>query len=152
MAQSAAANISAAKMVAVTVMAIVKSDMLIATSFCCCLLNRFNGSWFQRSSLSSFSRETGKNVCRAPRSPSLIQKSQLRRLWDEDVATMAESVKDFDRLTFHARGTASPPRCCATARTKTASELGGWDDIGLLMKTYAHAIRDARQTDEIFYT
>jgi len=101
MAQSAAANISAAKMVAVTVMAIVKSDMLIATSFCCCLLNRFNGSWFQRSSLSSFSRETGKNVCRAPRSPSLIQKSQLRRLWDEDVATMAESVKDFDRLTFH---------------------------------------------------
>jgi len=41
MAQSAAANISAAKMVAVTVMAIVKSDMLIAASFCFCLLNGF---------------------------------------------------------------------------------------------------------------
>jgi len=37
-------------------------------------------------------------------------------------------------------------------KDKTASELGGWDDIGLLMKTYAHAIRDARQTNEIFYT
>jgi hypothetical protein len=62
MAQSAAANISAAKMVAVTVMAIVKSDMLIATSFCFCLLNGFTASWFQRSSLSSPLKENGKRA------------------------------------------------------------------------------------------
>ena len=40
---------------------------------------------------------------RVPRTekPFPYSESQLRRLWDEDVATMAESVKDFDRLTFH---------------------------------------------------
>jgi hypothetical protein len=33
---------------------------------------------------------------------------------------------------------------------KTAAWLGGWDDITLFMKTYAHAIKDATLTEGIF--
>jgi integrase len=77
--------------------------------------------------------------------------SSLRRFWDEDIAKTAEAVPGFERLTFH---------CCrhgfATKMLrdhvdpKTAARLGGWDDIGLFMKTYAHAMEDTKITDGIF--
>ena len=35
---------------------------------------------------------------------------------------------------------------------KTASTLGGWADIGLFMKTYAHAMRDHTITEGLFGT
>jgi integrase len=79
--------------------------------------------------------------------------SQLRRFWDEDVARMAAAVPGFERLTYH--------RCrhgFATSMLrdgidpKTAAALGGWDDIGLFMTTYAHAIQDATLTERLFGT
>jgi integrase len=90
-----------------------------------------------------------------PRDKKPFHKSEssLRRFWDEDVAKTAEAVPGFERLTFH---------CCrhgfATKMlrdgvdAKTASTLGGWADIGLFMKTYAHAMRDATITDGLFDT
>jgi integrase len=79
--------------------------------------------------------------------------SQLRRFWDEDVARTAAAVPGFERLTYH---------CCrhgfATSMLrdgidpKTAAALGGWDDIGLFMTTYAHAIQDATLTERLFDT
>lgn len=79
--------------------------------------------------------------------------SSLRRFWDEDVAKTSKEVDGFERLTFH---------CCrhgfATKMLrdgvdpKTAAELGGWDDIGLFMKTYAHAMRDPTLTEGLFGT
>lgn len=79
--------------------------------------------------------------------------SSLRRFWDDDVARTAKAVPGFDRLTFH---------CCrhgfATKMlrdkvdAKTAATLGGWADIGLFMKTYAHAMRDATLTEGLFDT
>jgi site-specific recombinase XerD len=56
-------------------------------------------------------------------------------------------VEGFERLTFH---------CCrhgfATTMlrngidAKTAAEIGGWNDIALFMKTYAHAMTDPTLT------
>ena len=79
--------------------------------------------------------------------------TSLRRFWEEDVATTAKAVPGFERLTFH---------CCrhgfATKMlrdkidAKTAATLGGWADIGLFMKTYAHAMRDATLTEGLFDT
>jgi integrase len=85
--------------------------------------------------------------------PFYYSESHMRRLWDEDIARTAEAVPGFERLTYH---------CCrhgfATSLlrkgidAKTAAAAGGWDDIGLFMETYAHAIRDARLTDRLFDT
>jgi Phage integrase family len=66
---------------------------------------------------------------------------------------MAAAVPGFERLTYH--------RCrhgFATSMLrdgidpKTAAALGGWDDIGLFMTTYAHAIQDATLTERLFGT
>lgn len=83
--------------------------------------------------------------------PFYWSESVLRRMWDEDVATAAGAVKGFERLTFHScrHGFATKMLQDGTD-PKTAAWLGGWDDIGLFMRTYAHAIQDVRQTDKIF--
>lgn len=85
------------------------------------------------------------------RRPFDWSETTLRRWWDEDVKRTAETVPAFERLTFH---------CCrhgfatnmlrSGVDPKTASELGGWKDISLFMRTYAHAIRDAKLTDRLF--
>jgi hypothetical protein len=85
------------------------------------------------------------------KAPFYRSESALRRQWDADVATTAEAVEGFERLTFH---------CCrhgfATDMLrkgidpKTAASLGGWEDIGLFMETYAHAMRDKTLTDKLF--
>jgi integrase len=87
------------------------------------------------------------------KAPFYRSESTLRRHWDEDVATTAEAVAGFERLTFH---------CCrhgfATDMLrkgidpKTAASLGGWDDIALFMETYAHAMQDKTLTDKLFDT
>lgn len=87
------------------------------------------------------------------RKPFYRPETTLRRYWDEDVAKTAVAVPGFERLTFH---------CCrhgfATKMLrdridpKTAASLGGWADIGLFMKTYAHAMQDATLTDGLFDT
>ena len=69
------------------------------------------------------------------------------------MAATAEAVPGFERLTFH---------CCrhgfATEMLrdgtdpKTAAWLGGWNDIGLFMETYAHAIQDPTLTEGLFDT
>jgi len=79
--------------------------------------------------------------------------SSLRRFWDADVAKTAEAVPGFERLTFHScrHGFATKMLRDGTD-AKTAARLGGWDDIGLFMKTYAHAIQDPTLTEGIFDT
>lgn len=77
----------------------------------------------------------------------------LRRHWDTDIARTAAAVPGFDRLTFHScRHGFATKMLRDGVDPKTASELGGWDDIGLFMETYAHAIRDAKLTDGLFGT
>jgi integrase len=87
------------------------------------------------------------------RKPFHESETTLRRHWDEDAERTAQAVPGFERLTFH---------CCrhgfATKMlregvdAKTASTLGGWADIGLFMKTYAHAMQDATITERLFDT
>jgi integrase len=87
------------------------------------------------------------------KAPFHRSESTLRRQWDADVATAAQAVPGFERLTFH---------CCrhgfATdmlrkgVDAKTAASLGGWDDIALFMETYAHAMQDTTLTDKLFGT
>src|SRR5262245_36569690 len=85
------------------------------------------------------------------RKPFYWSESSLRRFWDEDVAKAAEAVPDFERLTFHScrHGFATKMLRDGTD-AKTAAWLGGWDDIGLFMKTYAHAMKDPTLTEGIF--
>src|SRR5262245_9796220 len=72
------------------------------------------------------------------RKPFYWSESSLRRFWDQDVAKTAEAVRDFERLTFHScrHGFATKMLRDGTD-AKRAAWLGGWDDIGLFMKTYA---------------
>jgi site-specific recombinase XerD len=62
-------------------------------------------------------------------------------------------VRDFERLTFHScrHGFATKMLRDGTD-AKTAAWLGGWDDIGLFMKTYAHAMKDVTLTEKLFDT
>jgi integrase len=72
----------------------------------------------------------------------------LRRAWDAVIEKAS-----IERLTFH---------CCrhgfATKLLrdgidpKTAAELGGWDSVSLFIETYAHAMKNARLTDNLFDT
>jgi integrase len=79
--------------------------------------------------------------------------SQLRRLWDEDIAITAQAVAGFERLTFHSARHGFATKLLRDGKDpKTAAEAGGWDDITLFMETYAHAIGDRRVTDDIFGT
>lgn len=78
--------------------------------------------------------------------------SSLRRFWDEDVEKTAKAVPGFKRLTFHScrHGFATTMLRTHHRDPKTAAWLGGWDDITLFMRTYAHAIQDATLTNTIF--
>lgn len=77
----------------------------------------------------------------------------LRRFWDQDVATAAEAVEGFERLTFHCCRHGFATKMLRDGKDpKTAAFLGGWDDIQLFMETYVHEIQDATLTDEIFDT
>lgn len=80
--------------------------------------------------------------------------SSLRRFWDADIEKTAKAVAGFKRLTFHScrHGFATTTLRVMKLDPKTASELGGWDDITLFMRTYAHAIKDATLTESIFDT
>lgn len=79
--------------------------------------------------------------------------TSLRRFWDEDVAKTAEAVQGFERLTFHSCRHGFATKMLRDGKDpKTAAWLGGWDDIGLFMKTYAHAIQDPTLTEDIFDT
>jgi integrase len=85
--------------------------------------------------------------------PFYWSESSLRRFWDEDVAKAAEAVKDFERSTFHScRHGFATKMLRDGIDPKTAAWLGGWDDVGLFMKTYAHAIQDPSLTEGIFDT
>jgi len=79
--------------------------------------------------------------------------SSLRRFWEEDIAKTAEAVPGFERLTFHsARHGFATAMLRKGVDPKTAAALGGWDDIGLFMRVYAHASKDATLTDGLFDT
>lgn len=80
--------------------------------------------------------------------------SSLRRFWDEDIERAADAVPGFKRMTFHScrHGFATTTLRTMKLDPKTAAELGGWDDITLFMRTYAHAIQDSTLTEEIFDT
>ncbi len=78
--------------------------------------------------------------------------STLRRFWDEDIEKAAKAVPGFQRLTFHSCRHGFATTMLRTHDPKTAAWLGGWDDITLFMKTYAHAIQDATLTEKIFDT
>ena len=86
--------------------------------------------------------------------PFPYSESSLRRFWDEDVERTARAVPGFKRHTFHScrHGFATTMLRDKRIDPKTAAWLGGWDDITLFMKTYAHAIKDATLTDDIFDT
>ena len=67
------------------------------------------------------------------------------------MAKTAAAVPGFERLTFHScRHGFATKMLRDRVDPKTAAWLGGWDDIGLFMKTYAHAIQDATLTDGLF--
>ena len=85
--------------------------------------------------------------------PFYRSESTLRRHWDADVATAAEAVGGFERLTFHScRHGFATKMLHDGVDPKTAATLGGWDDIGLFMETYAHAMQDKTLTDKLFDT
>lgn len=78
----------------------------------------------------------------------------LRRWWDQDIEKATKAVPEFRRLTFHScrHGFATTALRVLKLDPKTAATLGGWDDITLFMRTYAHAIQDATLTETIFDT
>jgi integrase len=72
------------------------------------------------------------------KAPFHWSETELRRQWDADVAKAAEAVEGFERLTFHScRHGFATKMLRDGVDPKTAASLGGWDDIGLFMKTYA---------------
>jgi integrase len=87
------------------------------------------------------------------KAPFHRSESSSRRHWDADVATVAEAVDGFERLTFHScRHGFATKMLHDGIDPKTAASLGGWDDIGLFMETYAHAMQDRTLTDKLFDT
>lgn len=85
--------------------------------------------------------------------PFDLPESTLRRHWDADIKTAAAAVPSFQRLTFHScRHGFATKMLRDGIDPKTAADLGGWESIGLFMETYAHAIQDARLTEDIFDT
>jgi integrase len=85
--------------------------------------------------------------------PFYPSETTLRRHWDEDVAATAKLVHGFERLTFHScRHGFATKMLRDKVDPKTAAFLGGWADIGLFMKTYAHAMKDPTLTEGLFDT
>ena len=59
----------------------------------------------------------------------------------------------LQRLTFHScRHGFATKLLRDNIDPKTAAGLGGWDSVSLFLETYAHAMKNARLTDEIFRT
>lgn len=87
------------------------------------------------------------------RKPFFWSESSMRRSWDEDVAKAAEAVQGFERLTFHScRHGFATKMLRDGIDPKTAATLGGWKDVALFFNTYAHAMKEAKLTEEIFRT
>lgn len=85
------------------------------------------------------------------RAPFGYGDSTLRRFWDEDVALVAKSVKDFKRLTFHScRHGFATTMLRKGIDPKTAAGLGGWESVTLFIDTYSHAMPTAKLTDSLF--
>lgn len=77
----------------------------------------------------------------------------LRRAWDAVIARAAQADPAFQRLTFHScRHGFATKLLRDNIDPKTAAGLGGWDSVSLFLETYAHAMKNARLTDEIFRT
>jgi integrase len=92
------------------------------------------------------------NLARDKR-PFWRSETTLRRYWDQDVATTADTVVGFERLTFHScRHGFATSMLRKGIDPKTAATLGGWNDVALFMETYAHAIQDATLTEAIIDT
>lgn len=87
------------------------------------------------------------------RNPFDYGETTLRRWWDEDIELTAKAVKDFQRLTFHScRHGFATTMLRDGVDPKTAADLGGWDSVTLFIETYAHAMKKARLTDNLFGT
>jgi len=87
------------------------------------------------------------------RKPFGEPETNLRRHWDVEVLKTATIVPGFERLTFHSCRHGFATKLLRDGiDPKTVAELGGWDDIGTLMKTYVHAMPSARIADRIFDT
>ncbi len=85
--------------------------------------------------------------------PFKWSESSLRRFWDDDIAKGAEKFPGFERLTFHScRHGFATKMLRDGVDPKTAAGLGGWDDIGLFMNVYAHAMPSRSLTEAIFDT
>jgi len=75
----------------------------------------------------------------------------IRRAWDAAIAAAAEAQEGFARMTCH-----SCRHGFATALLRqgkdvaTVAKLGGWASPHQVLATYAHAIEDATQTEELF--
>lgn len=75
----------------------------------------------------------------------------IRRAWDVAIAAAAEAQDGFVRLTCH-----SCRHGFATALLRqgkdvaTVAKLGGWSSPHQVLATYAHAIDDVTQTEELF--
>jgi len=87
------------------------------------------------------------------RKPFYPPETTLRRLWDEDVAKTVEAMPGFERLTFHScRHGFATKMLRDGVDPKTAAGLGGWKDVALFFNTYAHAMKEAQLTEQIFST
>lgn len=85
--------------------------------------------------------------------PFANPESTLRRAWDAVIAEAAKATPGFARLTFHScRHGFATKALRDNIDPKTAAWLGGWDSVSLFLETYAHAMKNARLTDDIFRT
>jgi integrase len=85
--------------------------------------------------------------------PFATPESTLRRAWDAVIAEAAKATPGFARLTFHScRHGFATKLLRDNIDPKTAAGLGGWDSVSLFLETYAHAMKNARLTDDIFRT
>lgn len=78
--------------------------------------------------------------------------TSLRLAWDAVIAKASEAKTGFERLTFHScRHGLATKLLRDKVDVVTAAGLAGMS-VGVMLSTYAHAIKDARLTDRIFDT